>query len=153
GAVDVIAATVDAGASPAEARAWWVSNLAQEANTRGVELGDLPSRLSRWPRSSRWCAEGTLTNKMARSVVEGVLTGEGEPADVVEKRGPEGGFGRLGADRRGRRGARREPGHLDKIRSGKVQAAGKVVGDVMRATKGQANAKRVQELVLERANA
>ncbi|MFC5112259.1 hypothetical protein [Kibdelosporangium philippinense] len=54
GAVDVIAATVDAGASPAEARAWWVSNLAQEANTRGVELATCPSRLSRWPRSSRW---------------------------------------------------------------------------------------------------
>ncbi|MCE7007860.1 Asp-tRNA(Asn)/Glu-tRNA(Gln) amidotransferase subunit GatB [Kibdelosporangium philippinense] len=153
GAVDVIAATVDAGASPAEARAWWVSNLAQEANTRGVELGDLPITPKQVAEVIKMVAEGTLTNKMARSVVEGVLTGEGEPADVVEKRGLK-----VVSDDSALIAAVDEalaanPDILDKIRSGKVQAAGKVVGDVMRATKGQANAKRVQELVLERANA
>ena len=41
-----------------------------------------------------------------------------------------------------------QPGVADKIRSGKVQAAGAIVGAVMKATKGQADAARVRELVL-----
>ena len=36
----------------------------------------------------------------------------------------------------------------DKIRGGKVQAAGKIVGDVMKATRGQADPARVKELVI-----
>ncbi|SMD20912.1 Asp-tRNA(Asn)/Glu-tRNA(Gln) amidotransferase subunit GatB [Kibdelosporangium aridum] len=153
GAVDLIAATVDAGASPAEARAWWVSQLAQEANTRGIELADLPIKPGQVAEIIKMVAEGTLTNKLARSVVEGVLAGEGEPAAVVEKRGLK-----VVSDDSALIAAVDEalannPDVLDKIRSGKVQAAGKIVGDVMRATKGQANAKRVQELVLERSNA
>ena len=40
------------------------------------------------------------------------------------------------------------PGVVDKIRSGKVQAAGAIVGAVMKATRGQADAARVKELVL-----
>jgi len=42
------------------------------------------------------------------------------------------------------------PDVVEKIRGGKVQAAGAIVGAVMKATKGQADAGRVRELVLER---
>jgi aspartyl-tRNA(Asn)/glutamyl-tRNA(Gln) amidotransferase subunit B len=37
-----------------------------------------------------------------------------------------------------------------KIRDGKVAAAGALVGAVMKATRGQADAARVKELILER---
>ena len=40
------------------------------------------------------------------------------------------------------------PDIADKIRGGKVAAAGKIVGDVMKATRGQADPARVKELVL-----
>jgi aspartyl-tRNA(Asn)/glutamyl-tRNA(Gln) amidotransferase subunit B len=40
------------------------------------------------------------------------------------------------------------PDVVEKIRGGKVQAAGAIVGAVMKATKGQADAARVRELVL-----
>ncbi|NUO41695.1 MAG: Asp-tRNA(Asn)/Glu-tRNA(Gln) amidotransferase GatCAB subunit B, partial [Streptomyces sp.] len=42
------------------------------------------------------------------------------------------------------------PGIADKIRSGKVAAAGALVGAVMKATRGQADAARVKELILEK---
>jgi aspartyl-tRNA(Asn)/glutamyl-tRNA(Gln) amidotransferase subunit B len=42
---------------------------------------------------------------------------------------------------------------LEKIRDGKLQAAGAVIGAVMKAMRGQADAARVRELVLERASA
>ncbi|MGH3121401.1 MAG: hypothetical protein ACRDND_10320, partial [Streptosporangiaceae bacterium] len=38
----------------------------------------------------------------------------------------------------------------DKIRGGKVAAAGALVGAVMKATRGQADASRVRELILDR---
>ena len=50
GAVDLIIATADAGASPEASRSWWVSFLAQQANSRAVELAELaisPAQVAR----------------------------------------------------------------------------------------------------------
>ena len=43
-----------------------------------------------------------------------------------------------------------QPDVAEKIRGGKVKAAGAIVGAVMKATRGQADARRVRELVMER---
>ncbi|CAM3653584.1 Asp-tRNA(Asn)/Glu-tRNA(Gln) amidotransferase subunit GatB [Kibdelosporangium persicum] len=153
GAVDLIAATVDAGASPGEARAWWVSQLAQEANSRGVELADLPITPKQVAEVIKMVASGQLTNKLARSAVEGVLAGEGEPAEVVEKRNLKVVSDESALTAAVDEALAAQPDVLEKIRSGKVAAAGAIVGAVMKATKGQADAKRVRELILERANA
>ncbi|MFB9907974.1 Asp-tRNA(Asn)/Glu-tRNA(Gln) amidotransferase subunit GatB [Allokutzneria oryzae] len=150
GALDLIVSTVDAGAEPDAARSWWVSYLAQQANARGVELDALPITPVQLARVIALVAEGTLTNKLARQVVDGVLAGEGEPDEVVATRGLK-----VVSDDSALLAAVDEalaaqPDVAEKIRSGKVQAAGAVVGAVMKATKGQADAKRVRELVLER---
>ncbi|MGW5052062.1 Asp-tRNA(Asn)/Glu-tRNA(Gln) amidotransferase subunit GatB [Actinokineospora sp. NPDC004072] len=150
GAVDLIAATADAGAPPAEARSWWVSYLAQQANTRGVELSELPITPAQVAAVIALVADGTLTKALAREVVDGVLAGEGEPAEVVERRGLK-----VVSDDSALYAAVDEaltaqPDVAAKIRDGKHAAAGAIVGAVMKATKGQADAKRVRELILER---
>ncbi|MPZ86300.1 MAG: Asp-tRNA(Asn)/Glu-tRNA(Gln) amidotransferase subunit GatB [Actinophytocola sp.] len=150
GAIDLVAATVDAGAPPAEARAWWVNYLCQEANSRGAELPELPITPAQVARVAALVSEGALTNKLARGVVDGVLAGEGEPDEVVAARGLA-----VVSDDTALYAAIDEalaaqPDVADKIRGGKVQAAGAIVGAVMKATKGQADAKRVRELILER---
>ncbi|MGH3858126.1 Asp-tRNA(Asn)/Glu-tRNA(Gln) amidotransferase subunit GatB [Actinokineospora sp.] len=150
GAIDLIATTVAAGASPAEARSWWVSYLTQQANNRGVGLGDLPITPAQVAKVIALAADGSLTNTLAREVVDGVLAGEGEPEDVVEKRGLK-----VVSDDSALYAAIDEalaaqPDVADKIRDGKVAAAGAIVGAVMKATKGQADAKRVRELILKR---
>ncbi|GGM36254.1 aspartyl/glutamyl-tRNA(Asn/Gln) amidotransferase subunit B [Longimycelium tulufanense] len=150
GALELVAETVEAGAAPGEARSWWVSYLAQQANTRGVELADLPITPEQVARVVTLVAEGTLTNKLARQVVDGVLDGEGGPDEVVEKRGLK-----VVSDDSALLAAVDEalaanPDVAEKIRGGKVAAAGAIVGAVMKATKGQADAKRVRELILER---
>ena len=43
-----------------------------------------------------------------------------------------------------------QPGAADKVRAGKVQAVGALVGAVMKATRGQADASVVRRLLLER---
>jgi aspartyl-tRNA(Asn)/glutamyl-tRNA(Gln) amidotransferase subunit B len=148
GALELITATVDSGAAPAEARSWWVAYLAQQANTRGVELGELPITPKQVARVIELVAEGKLTNKLARQVVDGVLEGRGEPDEVVAAQGLE-----VVSDDSALQAAIDEalaaqPDVAEKIRGGKVQAAGAIVGAVMKATKGQADAKRVRELIL-----
>ncbi|WP_243792578.1 Asp-tRNA(Asn)/Glu-tRNA(Gln) amidotransferase subunit GatB [Saccharopolyspora gloriosae] len=148
GALDLVASTVDAGAPAAEARSWWVAYLSQQANTRGVELTELAITPAQLARVIALVSEGKLTNKLARQVVDGVLDGQGEPDEVVAAQGLE-----VVSDDSALQAAIDEalaaqPDVADKIRGGKVQAAGAVVGAVMKATGGKADAKRVRELIL-----
>ncbi|MDQ4115739.1 MAG: Asp-tRNA(Asn)/Glu-tRNA(Gln) amidotransferase subunit GatB, partial [Actinomycetota bacterium] len=87
GALDLVEATVAAGAPSGDARSWWVAYLTQQANTREVELAGLPIAPPDVARVIALVAQGELTNKLARQVVDGVLAGEGSPDEVVAARG------------------------------------------------------------------
>ena len=148
GAVDLVIATVERGASSEAARAWWGNFLVQKANQAGVALDDLAITPGDVAAVVRLVDDGKLSNKLARQVVEGVLAGEGEPEQVMAARGLQ-----LVRDDTAIRAAVGEalaanPDVAEKIRGGKVQAAGAIVGAVMKATRGQADAARVRELVL-----
>ncbi|OBF34216.1 aspartyl/glutamyl-tRNA amidotransferase subunit B [Mycobacterium sp. ACS1612] len=148
GAIDLITATVEQGASSEQARAWWGNFLVQKANEVGVELDALPITPAQVAAVVKLVDDGKLSNKLARQVVEGVLAGEGEPEQVMKDRGLE-----VVRDDSALQAAVDEalaanPDVVEKIRGGKVQAAGAIVGAVMKATKGQADAARVRELVL-----
>jgi aspartyl-tRNA(Asn)/glutamyl-tRNA(Gln) amidotransferase subunit B len=148
GALDLIAATVDAGAPAAEARSWWVSYLSQQANSRGVELADLPITPAQLARVIALVAEGALTNNLARQVVDGVLAKEGEPDEIVAAHGLAVVSDDASLTAAVEQALAAAPDVAEKIRGGKVAAAGAIVGAVMKATGGQANAQRVRELVL-----
>jgi aspartyl-tRNA(Asn)/glutamyl-tRNA(Gln) amidotransferase subunit B len=149
GALDLVELTVAAGASHAAARKWWLGELARHANVAGVELAALAISPADVARLDALVREGALNDRMARQVVEGVLAGEGTPDQVVEKRGLA-----MVSDDSELRAAVEEalaaqPEVAEKIRGGKVAAAGAIVGAVMKATRGQADAARVRELVVE----
>ncbi|MGI6797523.1 Asp-tRNA(Asn)/Glu-tRNA(Gln) amidotransferase subunit GatB [Gordonia sihwensis] len=148
GAVDLIIETAEAGASPDAARSWWVSFLAQQANTREMELAELAITPKQVAEVIGMVDEGKLTNKLAQQVVVAVLDGEGEPAQIVADRGLEVVRDDSALQKAVDEALAANPDIADKIRSGKVQAAGKIVGDVMKATRGQADPARVKELVL-----
>jgi aspartyl-tRNA(Asn)/glutamyl-tRNA(Gln) amidotransferase subunit B len=148
--LDIVEETVAAGASPADARKWWTGELTRVANAQGVAVDSLvaPADVA---QLSALVASGELTDRLARQVLEGVVAGEGSPAEVVEKRGlkvvSDDGALIAAIDE----ALAAQPDVLAKIKDGKVQAAGAVIGAVMKAMKGQADAARVRELVLERA--
>jgi aspartyl-tRNA(Asn)/glutamyl-tRNA(Gln) amidotransferase subunit B len=148
GALDLIAATVDAGAAPAEARSWWVAYLTQQANSRGVELAELPITPKQVARVISLVEEGALTNNLARQVVDAIIAGDGEPDDIVAARGLAVVSDDDALTAAVEQALAAQPDVAAKIRGGKVAAAGAIVGAVMRATGGQANAQRVRELVL-----
>ncbi|AUI61076.1 Asp-tRNA(Asn)/Glu-tRNA(Gln) amidotransferase subunit GatB [Amycolatopsis sp. BJA-103] len=153
GAVDLVAATVEAGATPDEARSWWVNTLAQEANSREIELAELAITPSQLAEVIGLVKAGELTNKLAKEVVQGVLAGEGSPSEVVEKRGLKVVSDDSALIAAVDEALAAQPDIAEKIRGGKVAAAGAIVGAVMKATKGQADAKRVRELIVERVGA
>ncbi|WP_348731790.1 Asp-tRNA(Asn)/Glu-tRNA(Gln) amidotransferase subunit GatB [uncultured Mycolicibacterium sp.] len=148
GALDLIAATVDHGASSDQARAWWGNFLVQKAKEDEVELDALPITPAQVAAVVKLVDEGKLSNKLARQVVEGVLAGEGEPEQVMNDRGlavvRDDSLIQAAVDEV----LAANPDVVEKIRGGKVQAAGAIVGAVMKATKGQADAARVRELVM-----
>lgn len=150
GAIDPIVATIEAGADAASARKWWMGELARTANETGTSLDALPITPEQVARVTVLVAEGSLNDKLARQVIEGVLKGEGTPDEVVDKRGlkvvSDEGALTVAVDE----AIAGNPGIADKIRGGKVQAAGALVGAVMKATRGQADAARVKELILQR---
>lgn len=150
GALDLILATVDEGADAASARKWWMGELARHSNEDGVELADLPITPAQVARVAALVAKGDLNDKLARQVIEGVLAGEGDPDAVVDGRGLKvvSDDGALGAavDQ----AIASNAAIADKIRGGNLAAAGALIGAVMKLTRGQADAKRVRELVLEK---
>ncbi|MFI6582048.1 Asp-tRNA(Asn)/Glu-tRNA(Gln) amidotransferase subunit GatB [Embleya sp. NPDC050493] len=150
GVLDVILATIDAGADADAARKWWLGELSRRANERGVEVATLPITAAQVARVSALVKSGELNDKLARQVIDGVLAGEGEPDAVVEARGLKvvSDDSALGAAVDEAIAA--NAGIADKIRGGKVQAVGALVGAVMKTTRGQADAARVRELILER---
>jgi aspartyl-tRNA(Asn)/glutamyl-tRNA(Gln) amidotransferase subunit B len=149
-ALDLVAETVTAGASPAAARKWWLEELSRQANRSGVELTALPVTPAQVARVAELVESGRLNDKLARQVLEGVLAGEGSPEEVVAARGLA-----VVSDESALTAAiddaiAAHPEVAAKIAGGKTAAAGVLVGAVMKATRGQADAGRVRELILRR---
>lgn len=151
GALELVEDTIAAGASAEGARKWWMGELARYAKTNELELDAVPVMPAQIAELDGLVQSGSLTDKLARQALEGVLAGEGSPKEVVAARGLE-----VVSDDGALLAAVDEalaanPSVIDSIKAGKLQAAGAIVGAVMKATKGKADAARVRELVLERA--
>jgi aspartyl-tRNA(Asn)/glutamyl-tRNA(Gln) amidotransferase subunit B len=150
GALGLVDGTVAAGATPADARKWWLGELARRANDAGVELAELAVTPQQVAELTRLVAEGTINDQLARQALDGVLAGEGDPAQVVQARG----LAVMGesdelvaAVEAAIAGA---PDVVAKVQGGKVQALGALVGAVMKATRGKADAATVKRMLEER---
>jgi len=150
GVVDLVAATAAAGAPVAEARNWWLGYLAQQANAAGTEPGELNISPAQVAGVIGLVTQGTLTSGLARQVVDGVLETGHDPQTVIAERNlaTVSDTGALTAAVDEAIGA--HPDVAEKVRGGKVAAAGVLVGAVMKATRGQADAASVRALVLSR---
>jgi aspartyl-tRNA(Asn)/glutamyl-tRNA(Gln) amidotransferase subunit B len=150
GALLLVEKTIVAGTTPQAARKWWLGEMARRANEAGVELTELSVTPGDVARVQALVGEGKLNDKLARQVFDGLLAGEGTPDEIVAARGLAivSDDGALGAavDK----AIAENPDIADKIRDGKVAAAGALIGAVMKEMRGQADAGRVRELILEK---
>jgi aspartyl-tRNA(Asn)/glutamyl-tRNA(Gln) amidotransferase subunit B len=149
GVLDLVTATIAAGAAPQKARGWWLGYLVGRANEAGVDAAELAITPQAVARISALEDEGSLTNKLARQVADAVLAGEGDPDGVIETHGWKvaGEDELVGAVDAA---IAAHPEAAEKVRSGNQGALGPMVGAVMKATGGSADARRARELLLER---
>ena len=150
GALDLVEQTIAAGATPADAGKWWLNELARRANDTGAELDSLPITPADVAAVAALVGSGALSDRLARQVIEGVLAGEGTPDEVVAARGLAVVSDDAALNAAIDEAIAAKPDVADKVRGGKVAAASALVGEVMKATRGQADASRVRELILAR---
>jgi len=150
GALDLIGATVAAGASASDARKWWMGELARRANATGADLAAVPITPAQVARVSALVKAGTINDTLARQVLDGVLAGEGDPDAVVAARGLAIVSDDAALTEAVDAAIAANPDIAAKIRDGKTAAAGALVGAVMKATRGRADASRARELILGR---
>ena len=151
GLMDPIEETVAAGASPQAARKWWSGEIARQANADGKDVSELNVTAAQVAELASLVEGGKINDRIGREVLAAVMNGEGNPGEIVAAKGLE-----VVSDDGALMAAidealAKQPDVLEKIREGKVQAAGAVIGAVMQAMKGQADAGRVRELIIERA--
>jgi aspartyl-tRNA(Asn)/glutamyl-tRNA(Gln) amidotransferase subunit B len=150
GALGLVEETIASGTTPQAARKWWLGELARRANESETEISSLGVTPADVARVQALVDDGTLNDKLARQVLDGLLAGEGAPDEIVAARSLAivSDDGALGAAVDNAIAA--NPEVADKIRDGKVAAVGALIGAVMKEMRGQADAGRVRELVLER---
>mgnify|MGYP001052698981 CR=1 FL=1 len=150
GALDLIESTVAAGASPQAARKWWMGELARTAKEHETELEQLAVTPAQIAELQGLVDGRKINDKIAKQVLGKVLEGKGDPAAIVEQEGLA-----VVSDDSVLTGAvdqaiAENPDVVEKIRGGKVQAIGALIGPIMKATRGQADAGRVREIIMER---
>jgi len=146
--LDVVEETILLGAEPTRARTWWLGEISRIANEKSVAAATLitPAHVA---EVIALIASGDLTDKLARQVVDGVITGEGTPQEVIDSRGLK-----VVSDDSALMVAieaaiAAQPDTAERIRGGNIPAAGALIGAVMKATGGQADAAKVRELLLK----
>ncbi|HKC26626.1 MAG TPA: Asp-tRNA(Asn)/Glu-tRNA(Gln) amidotransferase subunit GatB [Jatrophihabitans sp.] len=150
GVVDLVSATVEAGAPVVEARNWWLGYLAQKANEREVEAGELPITPAHLVRLIELVADGSLSVALARQAVDGVLDTGADVDAVVAERGLQVVSDSSALEQAADDAIAANPDVADKVRAGKVSAVGALIGSVMTATRGQADAAAVREILLKK---
>jgi aspartyl-tRNA(Asn)/glutamyl-tRNA(Gln) amidotransferase subunit B len=149
GLLDPVEATVAAGAGPDAARKWWMGEIARVAKQKEAEPAELVSP-EHVAQLQGLIDEGKLNDKLARKVLAGVLDGRGAPAEVMEADGlqivEDTGALEAAVDE----AIAQNPDVVEKIKGGKMQAIGALMGPIMKATRGQADAGKARELILAR---
>ena len=148
GVVELIEATVAAGSTPVSARKWWTGELARRANAVGKDVNEFGVTPACIAEIDGMVKSGRLNNSMARQVLDDVLVGEGSPTQVADARGLE-----LLQDDSALEAVidkviASNKAIVVKVRSGKLNAAGALIGQVIKEMKGQVDAAKTREMIL-----
>ncbi|HET8595980.1 MAG TPA: Asp-tRNA(Asn)/Glu-tRNA(Gln) amidotransferase subunit GatB [Intrasporangium sp.] len=154
GAVEMIEETVALGTSPQAARKWWLGEPSRRANAAAEDLVTYAAGLGFTAGDvaelEAMVVSGRLNDSMARQVLDGVLDGEGHPVEVADSRGLELVEDDAALETAVDKVIAANPDVAEKIRGGKVQAVGALIGQVMKAMKGQADAGKARQLILDK---
>ena len=144
---DYFEAVVAAGAPPKIAANWIMGELARKLKEHSAEIAASPVTPERLAGLIALVGNGTISGSIAKDVFEKMYATNRDAAAIVEAEGltqidDESQIAALVAD-----AIVRNADVVAQFRGGKASAFGFLVGQVMKAAKGKANPKRVNELL------
>ena len=126
---------------------WIGGDLSAALNKAGLEIGDSPISASALAGLLARIQDRTLSGKLAKQVFEAMWAGEGDADAVIAAKGLRQITDTSAIETLIDAIIAANPGQVEQYRAGKDKLFGFFVGQVMRASKGQANPEQVNELL------
>ncbi len=143
-------AAVDAGAQPKAAANWLMGDVAAALNRDGRPASMIPVPAGQLAKLIARTVDGTVSGKIAKSLFDMLWSsGEGDVDDLIAEHGlkqlsDDGALTKVVADI-----VAASPAQAAQYRGGQAKLLGFFVGQVMKATRGKANPRKVNELLRE----
>lgn len=149
---DFFEAVVVAGAEAKQASNWVMGDVSGYLNAEGKELHDVPLTPEGLAGMIKLIADGTISSKIAKTVFKELIENGGDPEQIVKEKGlvQISDEGQLISIINEILDANPKP--LEDYKGGNEKAKGFFVGQIMKATKGQANPPLVNKLLVEELN-
>ncbi|WP_440253274.1 Asp-tRNA(Asn)/Glu-tRNA(Gln) amidotransferase subunit GatB [Dialister succinatiphilus] len=147
---DYFEAAVDAGADPKACVNWLMGEFASQLSTDGIEIAKAPVSAENLAALLKLISKGTISGKIAKKVFATMWKEGGNPEEIVKAQGlvqisDTAELSKLVDEVVGK-----NPKAVEDFKAGKKKAVGALVGQIMKATKGKANPRVINELLNKR---
>lgn len=144
---DYFEAAVDAGADPKACVNWLMGEFASQLSTDGIEIAKAPVSAENLAALLKLISKGTISGKIAKKVFATMWKEGGNPEEIVKAQGlvqisDTAELSELVDEVVGK-----NPKAVEDFKAGKKKAVGALVGQIMKATKGKANPRVINELL------
>lgn len=144
---DYFEAAVDAGADPKACVNWLMGEFASQLSTEGIEIAKAPVSAENLAGLLKLISKGTISGKIAKKVFATMWKEGGNPEEIVKAQGlvqisDTAELSKLVDEVVGK-----NPKAVEDFKAGKKKAVGALVGQIMKATKGKANPRVINELL------
>ncbi len=144
---DYFQAAVDAGADPKACVNWLMGEFASQLSTDGIEIAKAPVSAENLAALLKLISKGTISGKIAKKVFATMWKEGGNPEEIVKAQGlvqisDTAELSKLVDEVVGK-----NPKAVEDFKAGKKKAVGALVGQIMKATKGKANPRVINELL------
>lgn len=144
---DFFEAAVDAGADPKACVNWLMGEFASQLSTDGIEIAKAPVSAENLAALLKLISKGTISGKIAKKVFATMWKEGGNPEEIVKAQGlvqisDTAELSKLVDEVVGK-----NPKAVEDFKAGKKKAVGALVGQIMKATKGKANPRVINELL------
>lgn len=144
---DYFEAAVAAGADPKAAVNWLMGEFASQLSTDGIEIAKAPVSAENLAALLKLISKGTISGKIAKKVFATMWKKGGNPEEIVKAQGlvqisDTAELSKLVDEVVGK-----NPKAVEDFKAGKKKAVGALVGQIMKATKGKANPRVINELL------
>lgn len=149
---DFFEASVAAGAEAKQASNWIMGELSAYLKAEGKELHEVALTPESLAGMISLIENGTISSKIAKTVFKELVENGGDPETIVKEKGlvqisDEGALLKVVEE-----AINNNPQSVEDFKAGKQKAVGFLVGQIMKATKGQANPQMVNKLLVEELN-